>query len=160
MLPITPAYRLCWILTYVKPPARGRGKTNKMKQIKLQVGKTYRNREGEEVRITSCDGGYYHPYQGSNGGWYAESGKWNYFSKEDPEDLIEEVPETRHTFKIPNGTKEVTVEQLGNRIVVEMVRLPSCSTVDRKSTRLNSSHVRISYAVFCLKKKKKNNTKN
>src|SRR5690554_7786563 len=29
--------------------------------------------------------------------------------------------------------------------------------VDRKSTRLNSSHVRISYAVFCLKKKTKNN---
>src|SRR5436309_8873018 len=34
----------------------------------------------------------------------------------------------------------------------------SCSTSifrDRKSTRLNSSHVKISYAVFCLKKKKK-----
>src|SRR5690349_23051979 len=37
--------------------------------------------------------------------------------------------------------------------------------LDRKSTRLNSSHVEISYAVFCLKKKKKqkhtqdNNTK-
>src|SRR6266498_4774662 len=29
-------------------------------------------------------------------------------------------------------------------------------TGDRKSTRLNSSHVRISYAVFCLKKKKTN----
>src|SRR3989442_9751894 len=29
---------------------------------------------------------------------------------------------------------------------------------DRKSTRLNSSHVRISYAVFCLKKKKNNST--
>src|SRR2546426_4246578 len=29
--------------------------------------------------------------------------------------------------------------------------------VDRKSTRLNSSHLVISYAVFCLKKKKKNN---
>src|SRR6266496_5466677 len=28
-------------------------------------------------------------------------------------------------------------------------------TRDRKSTRLNSSHVEISYAVFCLKKKKK-----
>src|SRR5215813_10550699 len=28
-------------------------------------------------------------------------------------------------------------------------------SADRKSTRLNSSHVRISYAVFCLKKKKK-----
>src|SRR5690606_26639250 len=31
--------------------------------------------------------------------------------------------------------------------------------LDRKSTRLNSSHVKISYAVFCLKKKKKNNHK-
>src|SRR5436309_9671356 len=29
------------------------------------------------------------------------------------------------------------------------------SALDRKSTRLNSSHVKISYAVFCLKKKKK-----
>src|SRR5262245_64667723 len=29
------------------------------------------------------------------------------------------------------------------------------STADRKSTRLNSSHLGISYAVFCLKKKKK-----
>src|SRR5436309_9934072 len=32
----------------------------------------------------------------------------------------------------------------------------SRDVVDRKSTRLNSSHVKISYAVFCLKKKKKN----
>src|SRR2546426_4284281 len=30
-------------------------------------------------------------------------------------------------------------------------------TIDRKSTRLNSSHLVISYAVFCLKKKKKKN---
>src|SRR3712207_8237958 len=30
----------------------------------------------------------------------------------------------------------------------------STGTVDRKSTRLNSSHANISYAVFCLKKKK------
>src|SRR5436309_8123876 len=30
---------------------------------------------------------------------------------------------------------------------------------DRKSTRLNSSHVKISYAVFCLKKKKKKKKK-
>src|SRR3989442_1943949 len=32
----------------------------------------------------------------------------------------------------------------------------SAHRTDRKSTRLNSSHVRISYAVFCLKKKKQN----
>src|SRR5207249_5327618 len=31
--------------------------------------------------------------------------------------------------------------------------------IDRKSTRLNSSHVSISYAVFCLKKKKKKKKK-
>src|SRR3712207_7954582 len=31
-------------------------------------------------------------------------------------------------------------------------------TSDRKSTRLNSSHANISYAVFCLKKKKKKHT--
>src|SRR2546430_3685221 len=31
-------------------------------------------------------------------------------------------------------------------------------TVDRKSTRLNSSHSQISYAVFCLKKKNKTST--
>src|SRR5690554_7105804 len=42
------------------------------------------------------------------------------------------------------------------------VEVPDChlyqaeqKAEDRKSTRLNSSHVRISYAVFCLKKKKK-----
>src|SRR5438067_10503734 len=34
-------------------------------------------------------------------------------------------------------------------------RLSPSSLADRKSTRLNSSHVSISYAVFCLKKKKK-----
>src|SRR5205085_7821999 len=34
--------------------------------------------------------------------------------------------------------------------------LASCT--DRKSTRLNSSHSQISYAVFCLKKKTKNHT--
>src|SRR5690606_40910853 len=33
------------------------------------------------------------------------------------------------------------------------------AATDRKSTRLNSSHVKISYAVFCLKKKKKKKSK-
>src|SRR5438477_13173767 len=32
-------------------------------------------------------------------------------------------------------------------------RLPQVAGIDRKSTRLNSSHMSISYAVFCLKKK-------
>src|SRR5438477_2043580 len=36
---------------------------------------------------------------------------------------------------------------------------PRSDCADRKSTRLNSSHMSISYAVFCLKKKKKNKEK-
>src|SRR5437660_7974690 len=47
-----------------------------------------------------------------------------------------------YTFAhIPTGTYKVLVDVY--------------DTPDRKSTRLNSSHVAISYAVFCLKKKKK-----
>src|SRR5437870_7303773 len=38
---------------------------------------------------------------------------------------------------------------------VNAMQMSFTPTVDRKSTRLNSSHVAISYAVFCLKKKKK-----
>src|SRR5690606_5447896 len=40
-------------------------------------------------------------------------------------------------------------------LVMELVHGEPLSAIDRKSTRLNSSHVKISYAVFCLKKKKK-----
>src|SRR5256885_3407828 len=36
-----------------------------------------------------------------------------------------------------------------------LVHYPTVLQIDRKSTRLNSSHLVISYAVFCLKKKKK-----
>src|SRR2546422_11731344 len=39
---------------------------------------------------------------------------------------------------------------------VPTARTASISSSDRKSTRLNSSHGYISYAVFCLKKKKNN----
>src|SRR6266496_2375074 len=42
-----------------------------------------------------------------------------------------------------------------HRDQVERTRLAVRRARDRKSTRLNSSHVEISYAVFCLKKKKK-----
>src|SRR5256885_6063527 len=38
-------------------------------------------------------------------------------------------------------------------IAEQLAKLPSRHVPDRKSTRLNSSHLVISYAVFCLKKK-------
>src|SRR5690625_5794327 len=43
------------------------------------------------------------------------------------------------------------------RDIWERMNLIAEPSSDRKSTRLNSSHVAISYAVFCLKKKKKSN---
>src|SRR5690349_24062188 len=46
-------------------------------------------------------------------------------------------------------------EALGHRRLGDEERARDLGR-DRKSTRLNSSHVEISYAVFCLKKKKKN----
>src|SRR2546430_8655229 len=63
----------------------------------------------------------------------------------------------------------VPVLRLGPELVVERAYFreagrnvacvreePGLRVADRKSTRLNSSHSQISYAVFCLKKKKKN----
>src|SRR3712207_9010149 len=42
------------------------------------------------------------------------------------------------------------------RVRLETVEALEVTGGDRKSTRLNSSHANISYAVFCLKKKKQN----
>src|SRR3712207_6984494 len=52
-----------------------------------------------------------------------------------------------------DGTHE-TEESLG-LLDVHSDAPPKAPRADRKSTRLNSSHANISYAVFCLKKKKK-----
>src|SRR5699024_11965656 len=49
--------------------------------------------------------------------------------------------------------KATQLTELNNNSVENQQRLLALQ--DRKSTRLNSSHVSISYAVFCLKKKKK-----
>src|SRR5688572_31782061 len=48
--------------------------------------------------------------------------------------------------------------QIGESAPVRIRRRVRCARIDRKSTRLNSSHSQISYAVFCLKKKKKKKT--
>src|SRR3989442_2168173 len=54
-------------------------------------------------------------------------------------------------FFVQLGGVSMFVERIVTRL--DAVRL-TWTHQDRKSTRLNSSHVRISYAVFCLKKKK------
>src|SRR5690606_40459829 len=54
------------------------------------------------------------------------------------------------------GGIDLSVGTMVSMLVAMLVNL--IDPEDRKSTRLNSSHVKISYAVFCLKKKKNNNT--
>src|SRR5258707_2332530 len=57
--------------------------------------------------------------------------------------------EDRHTGA-GNG---VGLVQLLRLLLVDRIREAVAELLDRKSTRLNSSHANISYAVFCLKKK-------
>src|SRR5690348_18495746 len=57
----------------------------------------------------------------------------------------------------PGNVYSLNVSVLGSKRPI----FPAwCSAKDRKSTRLNSSHPSISYAVFCLKKKKKQEKNN
>lgn len=116
-------------------PEDGIKHKTKMQTLKLQVGKTYRNRKGEEVKIVGKDGGGRYQFRGNNGEWYAENGRYFLYLKKTPHDLIEEVAENSHTFNlvpealtairytfdIPDGVKKGTVSQEGNRIIVEIV---------------------------------------
>src|SRR5207302_10229649 len=54
------------------------------------------------------------------------------------------------------GASKTAVTERSERARIPMSKNRYASPLDRKSTRLNSSHVKISYAVFCLKKKKNN----
>src|SRR5690554_7438880 len=51
-------------------------------------------------------------------------------------------------------TGDIQLQQLAGLAAQLQMHAGAGAVADRKSTRLNSSHVRISYAVFCLKKKK------
>src|SRR5689334_24299147 len=66
----------------------------------------------------------------------------------------ESVPHWKYTYPLePSGlTVPLRVAAL------EVMPVAVVVVTDRKSTRLNSSHSSISYAVFCLKKKKKKKT--
>src|SRR2546427_5561049 len=67
-------------------------------------------------------------------------------------------PEYRHPFLVERDT----VKGVGMIVVTTdkgLCGALNTNLLDRKSTRLNSSHSQISYAVFCLKKKKNKITK-
>src|SRR5437773_7606639 len=52
-----------------------------------------------------------------------------------------------------SATSIVGESRLYNQASVRILLSDSVANLDRKSTRLNSSHITMSYAVFCLKKK-------
>src|SRR5690554_1530983 len=69
------------------------------------------------------------------------------------------IPDLKTRFNVEVGFSDHTYGWLAPTVAVTLGA--KIIEKDRKSTRLNSSHVRISYAVFCLKKKKKKqHTKN
>src|SRR5690606_38493463 len=81
-----------------------------------------------------------------------------------PWQLAVEAVEEAHPERVGEGSLEglpVVVGALHSQLLPVALAFQAASGglslayVDRKSTRLNSSHVKISYAVFCLKKKKK-----
>src|SRR5947208_13258756 len=63
----------------------------------------------------------------------------------------------RSMRRVPSESRAAcTTMLMAEATCCRIARSESRIPVDRKSTRLNSSHQIISYAVFCLKKKKKN----
>src|SRR3712207_8831397 len=60
-----------------------------------------------------------------------------------------------HHLAVLKDAGLVTAERNGRSLIYSL----ETTVLDRKSTRLNSSHANISYAVFCLKKKKKEKTR-
>src|SRR5206468_7622097 len=52
------------------------------------------------------------------------------------------------------GRRWLNKKLIGTYVLIGLTALVVAELADRKSTRLNSSHDQISYAVFCLKKKK------
>src|SRR3712207_7711476 len=62
------------------------------------------------------------------------------------------TPELVHPLAVDAGGALYELRRVGKVRVADLVHVES-RVGDRKSTRLNSSHANISYAVFCLKKK-------
>src|SRR5204862_1202806 len=60
----------------------------------------------------------------------------------------------RHADRLARALDDRPQRRMAGAVHHDVLELVGDDRQDRKSTRLNSSHVEISYAVFCLKKKK------
>src|SRR3712207_8562434 len=72
----------------------------------------------------------------------------------EPSDLIRSVSRALRVLEsVGRAPRGLTVKQIARRCELTVATTYHLVRTDRKSTRLNSSHANISYAVFCLKKK-------
>src|SRR5262245_62310043 len=93
----------------------------------------------------------------------------SFLRRETPENLWIKCPETgqlvfykdveANQFVIPSSNYHMRISApMRLKSMFDGGEFEDVALADRKSTRLNSSHLGISYAVFCLKKKKNNDT--
>src|SRR5690625_7068445 len=73
---------------------------------------------------------------------------WTTFADQSLDWLQDEADDFTAAFGIPVNLVRFSVDELKQQVLL------AAPQGDRKSTRLNSSHVASSYAVYCLKKKK------
>src|SRR2546426_9060724 len=74
--------------------------------------------------------------------------------------IVKHIVSVAHTWKAHQHLVRARIKNKETRRLPGDYKQPVIGLIkDRKSTRLNSSHLVISYAVFCLKKKKKKNKK-
>src|SRR5690625_5353514 len=82
-----------------------------------------------------------------------------YADKERIQQVLINILDNAQKHAQANSTITVVVTKTADQVIIKISDegegIPEAD-LDRKSTRLNSSHVAISYAVFCLKKKKRN----
>src|SRR5699024_2419863 len=133
--------------------------------LALQLERKYSKEEILEMYLNKI-------YYGNNA-YGVGKGAETYFGKDDLSDLnllesamlagLPQRPSGYNPFDHPENMQKrvdtvLTLMERHDKITAEEAeeaRKTDVSSVDRKSTRLNSSHVSISYAVFCLKKKQK-----
>src|SRR5699024_11800191 len=113
-----------------------------MKQFKEEVSEFFLNGISDQsiVNVQKAYKRYFHQVEEKNI-IYLQS---NVFKKD-----TETMDDNMHSFYLADMGK--IINQGVNNTLSDFIR--GSTLKDRKSTRLNSSHVSISYAVFCLKKK-------
>lgn len=113
-----------------------------MKNLKLEVGKTYLTRHGENVKIVGDNGHEMFPFEGDNCLSYTLDGHWD-FERDSVFDLIAEAPAAdteKRTFKIPENTREISVNETDGRIVIEFVpEAPELTERERIRTWLKAA---------------------